>query len=414
MIIQKVTHLKAFENIDSTNEWIVTDIDNAIPMDKRREEPTINMIIDDIRFSTIINVWFSGENLKDLKLKRRKVIYSYGIPTEIIETILIKDYSTIKNDPAIIPLNKSINAILNEKIKKKLKKLVPKFLTFTTCIGILAGGVALYTSDGLTEATSPEEISVSSDYVDTTEPITSVIPKLKDARDKVVKPPIDILKEYCAIYGFDEYTINQIYKENIDTILNAENVEETIMRCVYDFYTENLYRKIPTQYNINTEDEMETFIVNYAYVLGIDDEEILYTMLAIHELETGHGQSEICLTKNNLGGNIFSPPDSDESEFQFYPNAEVGAMDFAMDFYRIYKKTVPENLQRSNIDWSSMPITSSIEYYMNPVYCTEKMNEDDPEWYEIVANIKEILKENNRLDELKERVNEYSSTSRIK
>ena len=34
---------------------------------------------------------------------------------------------------------------------------------------------------------------------------------------------------------------------------NDENKEETIMRCVYKYYTEYLYKKIPTQYNINTD-----------------------------------------------------------------------------------------------------------------------------------------------------------------
>lgn len=425
MIIQKVTNLKAFENINPINEWLVTDMENAIPFEKRHEEPTINMIIDDIRFSTLIDVFYCGE---DLKIKRKKVIYSYGVPTEIFETVIIKDYAKIKNDPAIIPLNKKINAMLNSKIKKKLKELIPKILLVGAGIGVLSGAVALYTTDTITDVKNfpVGRITTGSEYVDETDitektevsvdtPIDDNISNTEEVvTEEVVKPPMVILKEYCDIFGLDEYVSNQIYKENIDTILQSDNIEETIMRCVYDFYTENLYRELPTQYNSYTEDQMETFILYYASVLGIDDEEMLYTMLAIHELETAHGTSEYCLNRNNLGGNIFTPSYSEESEFQYYPNAEVGAMDFSMDFYRIYKRTVPIELQNKYVDWSNKPITSSIEYYMNPVYCTEKMNEDDPEWYEVVANVKQRLKNCNRLGQLKELVQEYGNTSKNK
>ena len=133
-------------------------------------------------------------------------------------------------------------------------------------------------------------------------------------------------------------------------------------------------------------------------------------MLAVHELETGHGESTLCLERNNLGGNIITNSTTQEVEFQYYPNAEVGAMDFVMDFYRIYKQTVPIELQNSNVNWSSLPVTQSIEYYMNPMYCTEKMNPDDPEWYEIVSNIKGRLKDINRLDTVRPMAEDYHSS----
>ena len=47
---------------------------------------------------------------------------------------------------------------------------------------------------------------------------------------------------------------------------------------------------------------------------------------------------------------------------------------------------------------------------MNPTYCTEKMNPDDPEWYEIVSDIKQRLKSINRLDEVRPMAEEYSNS----
>ena len=411
MIIQKVTSLDAFNGVKSGNEWLVSDIDNLIP-NSRNIEPTMNMIVDYIKKSKIEDVGY--RNGKDLCIRIRTITYSYGVAREIIDRIVIKDYSNIKNDPVLQPIERKIRLKLYAKIKKRLKELLPKVLVGTGVIVAIAGGVKLYTSDGRAYGVPDEESSITSEYEDEKEIESSIdnsfsIDKIRN-NTKVVKPPMDILRDYCSIYGFDEDCINQIYKEYRDTILNSDNPEETIMKSVYEFYTENLYKKIPTQYNINTEDEMESFIINYANVLGIDDDEVLYTMLAVHELETGHGESTLCLERNNLGGNIITNQTTKEVEFQYYPNAEVGAMDFVMDFYRIYKQTVPTELQDKSIDWSRLPVTESIEYYMNPTYCTEKMNPDDPEWYEIVSDIKQRLKSINRLDEVRPMAEEYSNS----
>ena len=405
MIIQKVTHLDAFRDVDCINEWIVTDIDNALPNHRRNITPTINMIVEDLRRSQIIDVWYCGAEKNDLKFKRRKVIYSYGIPTEIIETVLIKDYYKIKDDTVFEPLERKIRIKIYQKIKKKLKKLLPKVVVGGAIIGIIAGGVSLYTSDARTKGIDglpSDDIVITSEYLDEA--------MIDTMNNKVVKPPIDILNNYCTIFGFSDEDITRVYQMNEEYILNSPNKEGAIMKCVYEYYVEYLYKKIPTQYNINTEDEMESFIINYAHVLGIDDKEVLYTMLAVHELETGHGESSLCLERNNLGGNIITDEYTNESEFQWYPNAEVGAMDFVMDFYRIYKNTVPERFQDSTIDWSKVPVTNTIEYYMNPVYCTEKMNPDDPDWYEIVRDVKDGLKKANKLDSIEPIAEEYNKT----
>lgn len=404
MIIQKISNIDAFKGIRSENEWLVDDIDIMFP----QKNLTMNMIVDYIKYSRIVDVGYRNGN--DLCISIKNV---YGNSREVTDRIIIRDYPKVKNDPVLQPIERKIRLKLYAKLKKRLKELLPKVLVGTSLV-VIAGGVKLYTSDGNAIGIPNEESSISSEYEEETEIESSMdnysyIDRIKNDT-KVFKPPMDILRDYCSIYGFDEDSINQVYKENRDTILNSDNPEETIMRCVYEFYTENLYKKIPTQYNINTEDEMETFIINYANVLGIDDDEVLYTMLAVHELETGHGESALCLERNNLGGNIITNQTTKEVEFQYYPNAEVGAMDFVMDFYRIYKQTVPNELQDSTIDWSRLPVTESIEYYMNPVYCTEKMNSDDPEWYEIVSDIKQRLKSINRLDEVRPMAEEYNNS----
>jgi len=94
---------------------------------------------------------------------------------------------------------------------------------------------------------------------------------------------------------------------------------------------------------------MEMYIVKFANVLGINNEEVLYTMLSIHELETGHGTSKLCLEKNNMGGITFVNPDTGEIEFQHYPNAVAGALGFVINFDRIYKATIPDEYHDYNL-----------------------------------------------------------------
>ena len=106
-------------------------------------------------------------------------------------------------------------------------------------------------------------------------------------------------------------------------------------------------------------------------------------MLAVHQLETGHGTSEVCYYKNNLGGNkVVNPYTGELEEHQTYPNVEVGAIDFVNDFVRIMKDTYDPNLP--------------IEEYMNPVYC------ETDSWYITVKELKDNILTNNRLEEIED------------
>ncbi len=49
--------------------------------------------------------------------------------------------------------------------------------------------------------------------------------------------------------------------------------------------------------------------------------------------------------------------------------------------------------------------TKSLEYNINPIYCTEKMNPDDLEWHEIVSELKEEIRAARLVNELLSKLN---------
>lgn len=125
-------------------------------------------------------------------------------------------------------------------------------------------------------------------------------------------------------------------------------------------------------------------------------------MLAVHQLETAHGDSEYCRNYNNLGGVFVTNPNTSVLEIKKYPNLEVGAIDYVNVFLRIMNRVKTESFYNPNF---------SLEVNMNPIYCTEKMNEDDPEWHEIVSALKKEIRASGLLDQLMSQLN---STNKLK
>ena len=170
-----------------------------------------------------------------------------------------------------------------------------------------------------------------------------------------------------------------LYENNVNNFKIGDTIEAEIIDIIYSYYETNLYEKSEIEYNNHTNEEQEDCIIKYALINGIADTDTICTMLAVHRLESNWGDSEYCRNYNNLGGIYGTNPNNNEYEIKKYPNLDVAAIDFVRVFARIKKQCQ---------DLPTYSEQNTLEYNMNPIYCTEKMNPDDPEWYEVVADLK--------------------------
>lgn len=392
------------------------DNDKWISTDKKEMEIDLHKLIINIKKYKIATAEYIGD---DLKIVVQKIIYKNGKKNIKSKIILFKDYVNNEKYFTYMNFNDEIRSLIENNYFVFNKDTIKKIVLIPTASILIIGGITVV-YDNPYQNSNIKDLEVKENYVNyvdkmdviskiettdidkgyTENSIDSDISTQEEYIEEESKEDIvyNKLKEYCDYFNFNEELISKIFSENYTMLLNNDNIEETIMRLVYDYYTENLYLELYIEPNTLSEDEIETYIVKFANVLGINNEEILYTMLSVHELETGHGTSNLCLEKNNMGGITFVNPETGELEFQHYPNAIVGALGFVINFDRIYKSTIPDEYSDYNFDWNT--IDSSIEDYMKPMYCDEPMNDGDPEWDELVCDVKYTLKKNDRLKEI--------------
>ena len=344
---------------------IITKVgDKWISFDRNKVEIDLYKLIKNIKKYKIVSAKYIGN---DLEILVQDSTILNGIENKKSKMVLFKDYLNNKSYFDILDFNNDIEKAINSTNKQfKAKKLI----VYPVALTIIASGFKVMAYNQLVNFVSDK--SDKKDNIDYSIIVDTLIEEYhKDTIDfpyistnDNVTEDIDVnqvynmLKEYCDYYGFDEETISKIYSDNYVDILNSNN------------------------------------------------EEVLYAMLSIHELETGHGTSKLCLEKNNMGGITFVNPDTGEIEFQHYPNAIAGALGFVINFDRIYKATIPDEYQDYNFDWSTC--NNTIEYYMKPMYCAEPMNNGDPEWDEVVCNMKNTLKQNDRLKDINKLLNDLN------
>lgn len=119
-----------------------------------------------------------------------------------------------------------------------------------------------------------------------------------------------------------------------------------------------------------TDSEKEKDMIDIArYVYGIDDTNILNTIIATHRVETGYGSSAYALKLNNLGGNMNANPSQEQiNRFiriikpeeinieknpipNIYKTVEIGAESMVRNFLNVYSKCLhdEECLSKNNI-----------------------------------------------------------------
>ena len=335
----------------------------------------ISELMDELGKAEFQRVYFNKKNTRDLVIELAQ------------GDIVIKNYNNIKDRPYISNIKQKINInlikfALNKVIKKRSGKLVLATISSIVLLGTVHV-IKNNDSDKIMEAPQIQIdelepiISSSEVTIDTTTTTTTTTDPYE------YEFANECFDNYCEIFEIYDEEKEKLYNQNINKLIKEDNIEQAIIDLLYNYYSDNLYMQRPIYYNGYSEEEQEATILKYAKIKGVKDKEVLATMLAVHQLETGHGTSEVCYYKNNLGGNkVVNPYTGELEEHQTYPNVEVGAIDFVNDFVRIMDDTYDPNLP--------------IEEYMNHVYC------ETDSWYITVKELKDNILTNNRLEEIEE------------
>lgn len=350
-----------------------------------------------------------------LKLNQEKFDDAYlsrKNPNDLIividgDLVNIKDYLEIKDRPYIKEIKGKVERVLlkrmvrnvNKKLKVKGIKVLAATATLTTLICAMTNMHNFKPQPDVPDKPATYQ-SADDDVMDVDYAFVYENPTLDDIIKDEVRNKQNDIRKYIEYYG-DIFSIpmniqQELYNNNETYLLATSKVEDEVIKVIFEYYFNNMYEQAPLTYNSADDYEQQLTILKYATIKGITDKDVLTTMLAVHQLETGHGNSDYCRDYNNLGGVFVTNPNTGVYEIKKYPNLEVGAIDYVNVFLRIMNRALTSEAYDS---------TRPIEYNMNPIYCTEKMNPDDPEWHEIVSELKGEITANGLLDELLNKLN---------
>ncbi len=347
----------------------------------------ISEIMTKLEHTEFKRVYFSKKNPNDLVIEL--------CPGDVI----IKNYSVIKDRPYIVNIKGKVNySLMKFALTKIIKKHSGKLVLATVSSIALLGTIHVIKNNDFNPIVDAPQIQVSevepiienstttteatTSMTQSTETTTTATTTTEPATTTTVmsakeEQANDYFNHYCDMFEIYGEEKESLYLKNINKLVNDDNIEQAVIDLLYNYYSDNLYMQRAIYYNGYSEEEQEATILKYAKIKGITDENVLLTMLAVHKWETGHGTSDLCYYNNNLGGNVRG------SEFQKYPNVEIGAIDFVNDFVRIMNNTYDPNM--------------SLEQHMNPTYCTS-----DDEWYKRIAEMKQTLIEQDELTKVEE------------
>ena len=309
--------------------------------------------------------------------------------------IIIKNYDLIKDKEVFSSINKNIKKSLFitaiKKINKKFNLLKVGAIAVSTVVVVNVGTsiaknkqddnnftTTSIQSDDNSDVKADENLKadnlVSIEY--TTNPVKVenhpiVHDDSSEIEEKIDSDILNLFNVYSNIYGINDYVKEKLINENIENLTYSKTQEEDIINLLHDYYETNLYLDIPINYNTYTDIEQQEYILKYAVIFGVDQKDVLATMLAVHVLESGHGESEICRNQNNLGGIFWTNPYTKNWETKKYPNIDSAAIDFVKTFLRIKKSC--EELDTYNPN-------DSLEHNMNYKYCTLVDDPYTPDW----------------------------------
>lgn len=417
-------YISANENTNKLNAFC---IDNK----KSKEEflvsnADLNRLLSSVRIIDAYQskIRDSKGNLCDnnLAIKISKVKKEDGEFVTYITKIIFINYSDYSNYPFFENIKSKIYPLIKKHREKRNKEMLKtglkRLVIMGSAVGILFTGTKLYkngifsekeedSSPIFIEDSSPiiiedssivelENSGVDSEVVidDNSQSIEISQPIIQDNSKELEY--FNKFYEYASYYNLNEELKNTLYNNFKSRIINCDNMDLAIMESLYNYYENKIYNVVPISIvpNIQDNDIQCCTIIKYAKMKGITDPEILYTMLAVHNFETyawetqEYGKSELCVQSNNFGGNVYG------DTFQIYPTFEVGAYDFVCDFLRIYNNYYTG--------------VNTIEYDIGSVYCTENMEGNYTPWYQEITDMKNKLKQDNKLEYYYKMMNEMN------
>ena len=226
-----------------------------------------------------------------------------------------------------------------------------------------------------------------------------------DTSKKLLNDKINNMEYYIS--NSNNVELRNLYElKNLGVINGDLDVMGTFI-IIKNYAIDNLgiTNQDPIISNKTTEEKEKDMIDIARYIYGIENNDLLNNMLAIHRLETGNGTSEYATKLNNFGGNMNADPSQEQiNRFiriiqpealdiknnpipNIYKTAEVGEESMVRNFLNVYSKCLhdEECIGKNNI-----------ADFLSKKYCTHT-----PEEWTIAVN--SILNEGT----IQETVEEY-------
>lgn len=388
------------------------------------QQDELKMILNHLAKQKIRNVKISNSN-------RGTVIVELNR-----KTVVLPRYSTLRKQPVFNELTSSIDTYMRRKqlsilgrpfslkrVKRQSKDLIRVGTLLVASLGIALTINALTLPEQMTNDQNIKtqnrimlesldqqaRISIMSDKLldlvqiaRSTNEVSSIETlewKQKDSSSIDIPNRVLNLEEkidfYATMYSIDKTRARELVEEAKEDIVNSENQERALIALLrYEHWDDYTIDKTPIT-GVLTKEEKEEWILYFADVYGLTAEE-KYTLLAIHRLETGHGEELDKTYPNNQGG-VYDPKIGD---FATYKTAQIGCESLVRTFINNCK------LAKVNPYYDE---TKSVAYNLNPTYCTDnspyvyneikecyEQNHQRPEtgfWYEVVDSLVKEVKQ---------------------
>lgn len=200
-----------------------------------------------------------------------------------------------------------------------------------------------------------------------------------DTAQQLLKDKIGNMEYYISNSNSSE--LKQLYELHSLGIINGNLDVIGSFVILKNYANNNLHidNQEPIISNKSTTDKEKDLINIAKYIYGIDNSEMLSTIIATYRLETGYGTSAYALKLNNLGGNMnFNPSQEQINRFikiiepknlntdetpipNIYKTVELGEESMVRNFLNVYAKCLHDEVCQSKTDFAS---------FLSTKYCT--------------------------------------------
>jgi hypothetical protein len=342
LLNSEINDLHAFNNllIVKTNDDLVV-IENYSQINHDKVFESFNKRVENIT----INKDLFNNNVKLQKQSNHKKAI---ISTKVLAVATIVGMLVLPTSKDLTAMGISIDDI--NKAGKSISESIQKIPAYASSIA----------SGDLTIVEEPNT-KIEEENKPVSEPTKETVKKETISKEEVLLN--NTIKEYANMFGIDYKKALTLVKENASVIKSEyANQEVGIIRILAEeFYNNPNISKVPEFHNL-TSIEREKLLLKFAKVHGINDAETAATLLAVYRLETGNGQSEACVYKNNFGGLRGRNSQNGRYYVMDFKTPEIGAEAMVRSFLNIKSNAMNSNYYNPS---------RSLEQNMNRIYCGE-------------------------------------------